>query len=81
MLRDLFTEFDKLCLQNDVYKLYTIGDCYVALGLVDANERNFEEEARNVLQFAFGMINAIKSVRKKNPELEMRIGLHIVLLF
>ena len=81
MLRDLFTEFDKLCLQNDVYKLYTIGDCYVALGLVDANERNFEEEARNVLQFAFGMINAIKSVRKKNPELEMRIGLHIVFLF
>jgi len=78
MLRDLFTEFDKLCLQNDVYKLYTIGDCYVALGLVDANERNIEEEARNVLQFAFGMINAIKSVRKKNPELEMRIGIHIV---
>ena len=78
MLRDLFTEFDKLCLQNDVYKLYTIGDCYVALGLIDANERNAEEEARNVLQFAFDMINAIKSVRKKNPELEMRIGIHIV---
>jgi len=78
MLRDLFTEFDKLCLKNDVYKLYTIGDCYVALGLIDANERNPEEEARNVLQFAFELINAIKSVRKKNPELEMRIGIHIV---
>ena len=80
MLRDLFTEFDKLCLQNDVYKLYTIGDCYVALGLIDANERNVEEEARNVIQFAFDMINAIKSVRKKNPELEMRIGIHIVIM-
>lgn len=81
MLRDLFTEFDKLCLQNDVYKLYTIGDCYVALGLIDANERNPEEEARNVLQFAFSMLTAIKSIRKKNPELEMRIGIHIVKKF
>ena len=78
MLRDLFTEFDKLCLQNDVYKLYTIGDCYVALGLIDAQERNAEEEARNVIQFAFDMINSIKSVRKKNPDLEMRIGIHTV---
>lgn len=81
MLRDLFTEFDKLCLQNDVYKLYTIGDCYVALGLIDATERNVEEEARNVIQFAFDMLNAIKSIRKKNPELEMRIGIHIVIYF
>ena len=80
MLRDLFTEFDKLCLQNDVYKLYTIGDCYVALGLIDAQERNAEEEARNVIQFAFDMINSIKSVRKKNPDLEMRIGIHTVKL-
>lgn len=78
MLRDLFTEFDKLCLQNDVYKLYTIGDCYVAMGLIDANERNVEDEAKNVIQFAFDMINQIKSVRKKSPELEMRIGIHIV---
>ena len=40
MLRNLFTDFDKCCLVHDVYKLYTIGDCYVILGLVDAVKRN-----------------------------------------
>lgn len=78
MLRDLFTEFDKLSLLHDIYKLYTIGDCYVAMGLVDAHERNIEDEAKNVINFAFDMINAIKSIRKRNPELEMRIGIHTV---
>lgn len=81
MLRDLFTELDRLCLKNEVYKLYTIGDCYVAMGLIDANLRNVEEEAKNVIEFAFQMLNMIKSVRKKYPELEMRIGIHIVFLF
>ena len=35
MLRKLFTEFDKMSLHYNIYKLYTIGDCYVALGLID----------------------------------------------
>lgn len=35
MLRNLFTEFDKKCLTQNCYKLYTIGDCYVAFGIVD----------------------------------------------
>jgi hypothetical protein len=37
MLRNLFTEFDKKCLTQNTYKLYTIGDCYVALGIIDVN--------------------------------------------
>ena len=50
MLRDLFTEFDKMCLNYNVYKVYTIGDCYVVSGLVNANEkRDPIEEAANVL--------------------------------
>lgn len=40
MLRMLFTEFDRSCLENDVYKVYTIGDCYVAIGTKDANNRD-----------------------------------------
>ncbi len=35
MLRKLFTEFDRACLEMNTYKLYTIGDCYVVLGVVD----------------------------------------------
>jgi len=40
MLRNLFTEFDKSCLDNKVYKLYTIGDCYVGFGVIDASDRD-----------------------------------------
>lgn len=35
MLRNLFTEFDKICLGQNVFKLYTIGDCYVVMGMID----------------------------------------------
>lgn len=40
MLRTLFTEFDKECVSNNVYKVYTIGDCYVILGMTDIKNRN-----------------------------------------
>lgn len=79
MLRDLFTEFDKLCLKNNVYKLYTIGDCYVVLGMVDGDKRgSIEEEARNIILMAFSMIDTIRLVRKKinYNGLDMRIGIH-----
>lgn len=32
MLSGLFTEFDQLCVKLKVYKVYTIGDCYVVMG-------------------------------------------------
>jgi hypothetical protein len=41
MLKNLFVEFDKCCLLYNSYKLYTIGDCYVAIGMVDINNRNY----------------------------------------
>lgn len=56
MLRNLFTEFDKKCLFRNVYKLYTIGDCYVVLGIADASQRNPAEEAKNVIEMGFEMI-------------------------
>lgn len=40
MLRKLFTDFDEKCLERGVYKLYTIGDCYVCFGLKDIHNRN-----------------------------------------
>jgi len=79
MLRDLFTEFDKLCLKNNVYKLYTIGDCYVVLGMIDGEKRDsIEEEAKNIILMAFSMIDTIRLVRKKlnYNGLDMRIGIH-----
>lgn len=64
MLRKLFTEFDRACQENNVFKVYTIGDCYVAIGLIDANNRNPDTEAHNVVQFAFQMIEIIERVRE-----------------
>jgi class 3 adenylate cyclase len=80
MLKDLFTEFDRRCLRHRVYKVYTIGDCYVVLGILDAYKRDPAEEAKNVLQMGFSMIEIIKIVRNRINfhELDMRIGIHTV---
>jgi len=32
LLSELFTRFDQLCVKNKVYKVHTIGDCYVIMG-------------------------------------------------
>ena len=80
MLRGLFTEFDKLCKEHEVYKVYTIGDCYVALGFLDANSRDPDNETLNVLMMAFSMLDVIKEVRINLDfkDLDMRIGIHRV---
>eukprot|EP00828_Plagiopyla_frontata_P010972 TRINITY_DN16007_c0_g1_i3.p2 TRINITY_DN16007_c0_g1~~TRINITY_DN16007_c0_g1_i3.p2 ORF type:complete len:166 (+),score=16.85 TRINITY_DN16007_c0_g1_i3:83-580(+) len=78
-IRDrLFTQFDQACVKNNVFKLYTIGDCYVVIGLMDAEHRNISEEAFRVVNFAFDMIEIIKDVKQniKETDLGMRIGIH-----
>lgn len=81
MLRELFIEFDKSCIQKNVYKVYTIGgkfdseifrnniidvlDCYVVLGMTNINNRSIHEEARNVVEMGFSMIETIKVVRDR----------------
>lgn len=80
MLRNLFTEFDKKCLTQNVYKLYTIGDCYVVMGIVDITQRNPAVEAKNVVELGFQMIEIIRNVRRVIgfDGLDMRIGIHTV---
>lgn len=43
MLRTLFSEFDKTCLKYNVYKVYTIGDCYVVLGFTNPFRRDIHQ--------------------------------------
>ncbi|KAL4439344.1 hypothetical protein ABPG74_017007 [Tetrahymena malaccensis] len=78
MLRELFIEFDKSCITRNVYKVYTIGDCYVVLGMTNINNRIIHEEAKNVVDMGFSMIKTIQFVRDKvnNSDLQMRIGIH-----
>ena len=80
MLNKLFTTFDHLCVKNHVYKVHTIGDCYVVLGFADTlqgDKRDAAAECLNMVTMAFDMVKAIKKVNKdKKMSLNMRIGLH-----
>ena len=81
MLMELFKNFDHATKDCHVYKVHTIGDCYVVMGFngkVSMNERNYYEEAKNVCKMGEEMISIIRDVRKKvNYELlDMRIGIH-----
>ncbi|OMJ84449.1 hypothetical protein SteCoe_14400 [Stentor coeruleus] len=77
MLSELFTRFDKMCVQYNIYKVHTIGDCYVAMGYMDEHQRNPAKEAVNMLSFARSLIDVIEETNEKcNCELNMRIGMH-----
>lgn len=79
MLSRLFTDFDKECNRLNLYKLYTIGDCYVVMSLTDnKNRKTVPEEANDVLQIAISMLKTIDKVRKQInfDKLNMRIGIH-----
>lgn len=64
----------------NLFKLYTIGDCYVVLSFNDINKRNPVEEAKNVIYMGLEMIRIIRNVRSiiNFEELDMRIGVHTV---
>ncbi|KAL4479077.1 hypothetical protein ABPG73_022195 [Tetrahymena malaccensis] len=78
MLRSLFYEFDRSVQYLNLFKLYTIGDCYVVLSFNDINKRNIVEEAKNVIYMGLEMIRIIRNVRSiiNFEELDMRIGVH-----
>ncbi|CAD8049608.1 unnamed protein product [Paramecium sonneborni] len=78
MLRNLFQTFDEFCQMTQVYKLFTIGDCYVCMGVMDLNQRDPAEEAQNVLVFGLKMIQIINDCNKdpQYQHLNMRIGVH-----
>ncbi|CAD8071279.1 unnamed protein product [Paramecium primaurelia] len=78
MLKNLFDEFDKLTQIHNVFKLYTIGDCYVVIGVTDNFKRDPIQEAFNVVEMSLNMLEAISLVRNQinYHDLHMRIGIH-----
>lgn len=77
MLSELFTRFDDKCMNHQVYKVHTIGDCYVAIGYMEAKERLYAKECYNMAMFSCELIEVIKEVNEKNGiDLSMRIGMH-----
>lgn len=65
-------------MEHNVYKVYTIGDCYVVLGFTNCYQRDILQEAKNVVNMGLSMVEHIQSVREKYnfSELDMRIGIH-----
>jgi class 3 adenylate cyclase len=80
MLSSLFTDFDKECNRLSLFKIYTIGDCYVVMGFLDKNNRReYKEEANAMAQMGISMIRIINRVRSQlGIDLNMRIGIHTV---
>ena len=77
MLSEMFTRFDKVCVVHKVYKVHTIGDCYVVMGYIGGETRDIGEECWNVLRMAQSMIGIIKDINQENgSELNMRVGIH-----
>lgn len=80
MVSSLFIEFDALCVKNQIYKVYTIGDCYVAMGFINKDNRDPPREAANMMRMGMEMVEIIRRTRRKInfAELDMRIGIHTV---
>ncbi|CAG9331780.1 unnamed protein product [Blepharisma stoltei] len=78
MLSEFFTRFDKLCVEFNVYKVHTIGDCYVAMGLNGTDyERNPSQECLNIINFAQALLQTIDIVNDGLIlNLKMRVGIH-----
>ena len=73
----MFTLFDKVCVVHNVYKVHTIGDCYVVMGNTRGDNRDIAEECLSVVAMAQSMIKIIQDVNKlNNSQLNMRIGIH-----
>jgi class 3 adenylate cyclase len=80
MLSRLYSNFDNLTVKHHVYKVHTIGDCYVVLGLSDQEEtrRDYATECENVVNLSMDMVRSIKqlNVEVENLNIGMRIGVH-----
>jgi len=80
MLTHLFSVFDKLTTELEIYKVCTIGDAYVACTepVPDAPKETRVKSAERILEFSKMMLQHIRKTADKLgiDTLNMRIGLH-----
>mmetsp|Transcript_22587 Transcript_22587/g.45482 ORF Transcript_22587/g.45482 Transcript_22587/m.45482 type:complete len:866 (+) Transcript_22587:145-2742(+) len=80
LLERLFWEFDELAAQHNVFKLGTIGDCYIA---VTGIPNPIEDHASLLTQFSFAAREKVREVCAQldaegldTLKLDMRFGIH-----
>lgn len=78
-LSAIFSAFDQICVRKQLYKVCTIGDCYVALSSSsNDSSRNPQNECQRMVQFALTMVQIVDEINQSDGEnLKMRIGVHV----